>query len=77
VEVTWTHEDAVNLSITWREIAAPAVAVSPDGKYGVSVIRDLVPKELGGSVDLIFGPGGLCCKIGIPLRGRGMWRTHK
>jgi PAS domain S-box-containing protein len=87
VEVTWTHEDAVNLSITWREIGGPAVAVSPDGKYGVSVIRDLIPKELGGSVDLIFGPGGLCCKIGIPpssatlksslMRDRGMWRTHK
>jgi two-component sensor histidine kinase/integral membrane sensor domain MASE1 len=67
VEVTWTHENAVNLSITWREIGGPAVAVSPDGKYGLRVIRDLVPNELGGSVDLIFAPGGVCCKIGIPL----------
>src|SRR5262249_28183119 len=67
VELAWTHEDAANLSITWREIGGPAVAASPDCKYGVSVIRDLVPKEFGGSVDLIFASSGVCCKIGIPL----------
>jgi PAS domain S-box-containing protein len=66
VEVTWHHEDAMNLSITWREIGGPAVAASHDSKYGVSVIRDLVPKELGGSVDLTFASGGVCCKIEIP-----------
>jgi PAS domain S-box-containing protein len=66
VEVTWHHEDAMNLSITWREIGGPAVAASRDSKYGVSVIRDLVPKELGGSVDLTFASGGVCCKIEIP-----------
>jgi two-component sensor histidine kinase len=67
VEVTWTHEDAANLSITWREIGGPAVAVSPDYKYGVSVIRNLVPSELGGSVDLTFASSGVFCKIEIPL----------
>ena len=67
VEVTWLQLDAASLSITWREIGGPAVAVSPDCKYGVSVIRDLVSNELGGSVDLIFASDGVCCKIDIPL----------
>jgi PAS domain S-box-containing protein len=67
VEVTWPHEDAVNLTITWREIGGPAVAASPDYKYGVSVIRNLVPSELGGSVDLTFASSGVFCKIEIPL----------
>ena len=70
VEVSWnrgTGEDAANLSIAWREIGGPAVAASPDCRYGVSIIRDLIPHELGGSVDLAFASGGVCCKIEIPL----------
>ena len=70
VEVSWNRgagEHAANLSILWREIGGPAVAVPPVGRYGVSVIRDLIPRELGGSVDLAFAPGGVCCTIDIPL----------
>ena len=75
VEVNWNRgpsEDAANLSIAWRHqlvqhIGGPAVAASPDCKYGVSIIRDLIPQELGGSVDLAFASGGVCCKIEIPL----------
>jgi two-component sensor histidine kinase/integral membrane sensor domain MASE1 len=73
VEVNWNRapgEDGGNLSITWREIGGPAVAASPDCKYGVSIIRDLIPQELGGSVDLAFGSGGVCCKIEIPQAAR-------
>jgi two-component sensor histidine kinase/integral membrane sensor domain MASE1 len=70
VEVSWNRrpdEDAANLSIAWREVGGPAVAASPDCRYGVSVIRDLIPQELGGLVDLAFTPGGVCCNIEIPL----------
>jgi two-component sensor histidine kinase len=70
VEVNWNRgpgEDAANLSIAWREIGGSAVAASCDCRYGVSIIRDLIPNELGGSVDLAFGSGGVCCKIEIPL----------
>ena len=70
VEVSWKRgsgEDAADLSIDWREIGGPAVAASPDCRYGVSIIRDLIPQELGGSVDLSFASSGLCCKMKIPL----------
>ena len=70
VEVNWNRgpgEDAANLSIAWREVGGPAVAASPDCRYGVSIIRDLIPQELGGSVDLAFASSGVCCKIEIPL----------
>jgi PAS domain S-box-containing protein len=71
VEVTWSRgqrSDADNLCIEWREIGGPSVAASPSCKYGVSLIRDLIPKELGGSVDLAFAPGGVCCRIEIPRK---------
>jgi PAS domain S-box-containing protein len=73
VEVNWDQgpsEDAANLSITWREIGGPAVAASPGCGYGIRIIRDLIPQELGGSVGLAFAPGGVCCKIEIPIDSR-------
>jgi PAS domain S-box-containing protein len=70
VEVSWNRGsggDASNLSIVWRELGGPAIAPLPDGGYGVSLIHDLVPHELGGSVDLVFESSGVCCRIEIPL----------
>ena len=63
--VNWNREpgeDVAHLSIAWSEVGGPAVAASPDCRYGVSIIRDLIPQELGGSVDLSFASSGLCCK---------------
>src|SRR5262249_35758409 len=70
VEVNWhrgPHNDAANLSIVWREIGGPTVAASPDC-YGVRIIRELIPHEFGGSVDLAFASEGVCCKIDIPSK---------
>jgi two-component system, chemotaxis family, CheB/CheR fusion protein len=68
--VDWNRglgEDAANLSIVWREIGGPTITASPECGYGVSLIRDLIPRELGGSVDLVFASGGVCCRFEIPL----------
>src|SRR5262249_31904095 len=71
VEVSWNRgAGAQSLSIEWRELGGPAVAASPPCRYGVSIIRDLIPRELGGSVELAFASGGVCCKIDIPLDPR-------
>src|SRR5262249_60675480 len=55
------------LPTAWRGAGAPAVAASPDCRYGVSIIRDLIPQEFGGSVDFAFASSGVCCNIEIPL----------
>jgi two-component sensor histidine kinase len=73
VEVSWScgpGEDAANVAIEWREVGGPPVSASPDCKDGVGIIRDLIPHELSGSVDLTFAPGGVCCRIEFPLRPR-------
>jgi two-component sensor histidine kinase len=70
VEVEWNRgagEEVANLLIAWREIGGPAVAALPTCGYGVSIIRNLISQELGGSVDLAFASGGVCCNIRIPL----------
>jgi two-component sensor histidine kinase len=72
VEVSWSchsRDDVDRLSIGWDEIGGPAIADAPDCKYGVGIIRGLIPRELGGSVDLAFESRGVRCKIEIPLKG--------
>ena len=56
------------LVIEWKETGGPAVVAPAASGYGTSVIRDLIPYELGGAVDYDFAPDGVCCKLEIPAR---------
>ena len=58
VSVRWTRarngaSDAC-LCIEWQETGGPAVQTAQRPGYGTEVIRNLVPYELGGTVDLVF-----------------------
>jgi PAS domain S-box-containing protein len=71
VEVSWSHdrgEHAANLSIEWREVGGPTILAPPLCKYGISIIRNLIPNELGGSVDLMFESSGVRCRINMPFK---------
>jgi PAS domain S-box-containing protein len=71
VSVRWsralTRTPEVRVRIEWRETAGPAVRPPERSGYGMEVIRDLIPYELGGAVDLAFAPGGVRCDIEIPV----------
>jgi PAS domain S-box-containing protein len=54
------------LAIEWQEIGGPSVHALPQGGYGTSVIRELVPFELDGKVVLDFAPSGVRCHMEIP-----------
>jgi PAS domain S-box-containing protein len=58
---------ATTLAIAWRETGGPPIAASTQSGYGTSLIRDLIPHELGGTVDLEMPPDGVRCTIVIPL----------
>jgi two-component sensor histidine kinase len=55
------------LAIAWRETGGPPIAPSVQSGYGTSLIRDLIPHELGGTVDLVIAREGVRCTIVIPL----------
>jgi two-component sensor histidine kinase len=83
VSVHWAHAGGngagVGLVLDWMETGGPAVAPGARSGYGTSVIRDLVPYELEGSVDLQLAPEGAHCRLQIPakwLRG-GEQRRHR
>ena len=64
----WSGGDvAESLIITWREIAGPSLTMPIKSGFGTSLIRDLIPHELGGTVDLAFPSNGVSCKIVFPL----------
>jgi two-component sensor histidine kinase len=54
------------LIIEWQEIGGPAVAAPCKSGYGTSVIRELIPHELGGKADLTITPQGVRCHMEIP-----------
>jgi two-component sensor histidine kinase len=74
VSVAWERRAngaaAAVLSLEWRERDGPPVRAAIRSGYGTDLIRDLIPHELGGTVDLAFAPDGACCRIEIPLRPR-------
>jgi two-component sensor histidine kinase len=72
VPISWnyTEGDLAALRIVWREACGPKVVASAQSGHGSSLIRDLIPYELGGAVELTFPPNGVCCKIEIPFKRR-------
>jgi two-component sensor histidine kinase len=74
VIVSWDHQpgrDATaRLVIAWRETGGPPTNVPSHSSYGINLIRGLIPRELGGTVNLVFGPDGARCDIQIPLKAQ-------
>jgi PAS domain S-box-containing protein len=59
------------LVLDWSETGGPAVVAAPSAGYGTSIIRDLIPYELGGAVDLELTPEGARCRLEIPAAWAG------
>ena len=73
VSVRWyrmLNGDAdARLRIEWQESGGPPVLAPDHSGYGMEVIRDLLPYELDGKVDLAFASEGVQCRFDIPLSG--------
>ncbi len=70
VSVRWdpaADGSGATLTIAWQETGGPSISPSLQSGYGTSLIRDLIPHELGGTVDLVMAPDGVHCTIVIPL----------
>jgi PAS domain S-box-containing protein len=59
------------LTFEWRERDGPAVELPSAFGHGTVVIREVIPYELGGSVDYVFAPEGVNFKLEIPSRWLG------
>jgi hypothetical protein len=59
------------LLIEWQETGGPVVLSPIRSGYGMSIIRELIPFELGGAVELSFATEGTRCRLEIP----GEWAS--
>jgi PAS domain S-box-containing protein len=55
-----------HLVLEWREFGGPPIVALGRSSYGMSTIRDLIPYELGGTVDLVPAPEGIRCRLVLP-----------
>src|SRR5215813_10212751 len=55
-----------SLVLEWREMGGPPVVATGKPSYGTSTICDLIPYELGGTVDFVLAPDGVRCHLEIP-----------
>ena len=67
VSVRWNLNESW-LSIRWEESGGPPVALPIRSGFGTTAVRELVPYELGGTVELAHLPKGICCNLQIPPR---------
>ena len=71
VFVRWDRQSngtgPAKLRLEWREQGGPSVATPPRPGYGTTVIRNLIPYELGGMVELMYRADGVCCTIEIAI----------
>jgi PAS domain S-box-containing protein len=76
VSVCWQRQSSRgsqdHLALEWRETGGPPIAVPGPPGYGSSVIRELIPYELGGSVHYVFASEGVRCRVEIP----GKWLNN-
>jgi len=55
-----------HLVLVWEENGGPPVVAPGASSYGMSTIRDLIPYELGGAVDVVLAPEGVRCRLELP-----------
>jgi PAS domain S-box-containing protein len=70
VSIRWDRRPSVHprsdLVFEWQEIGGPSVVHPGKASYGTSIIRELIPYELDGKVELVFACKGLRCRLEIP-----------
>ena len=54
------------VTIEWEETGGPVVSGSELPGFGTEIIRQLIPYEIGGTVELTFPSAGVRCRLELP-----------
>ena len=68
VSVHWSVSKKSELIIRWEETGGPPVSLPGKDSFGMTMIRNVIPHELEGEVDIEFSPGGVRATLVIPHR---------
>lgn len=64
----WPEGARPDLLLDWIETGGPPVVAPAEVGYGTGAIRNLIPYELEGSVDLTYDVEGVRCRIRLPSK---------
>jgi two-component sensor histidine kinase len=70
VSIQWDRRPnghPLRLVLEWQEIGGPPVVAPDKSSFGTSTIRDLIPYELGGTVDHTLAAEGVRCRVELPV----------
>ena len=79
VSVSWQiagEPGTEDLRLEWVETGGPPVAPPERRGFGTMLIERTLAYEFGGAADLDFAPGGLRCRIAVPLPRVAVRRTQ-
>lgn len=68
VTVSWHLMTPTLAELHWREADGPPVDAPSRRGFGHELIEKIVAHELGNAVDLRFEPGGVECRLRVPVR---------
>lgn len=65
VHISWKTkpDDPEYLEIVWRELGGPPVVEPRRRGFGSRLVEKALASEIGGSVEIVFDPAGVCCHI--------------
>ena len=66
-EIRRDSQAASTVCLVWHESGGPPVLPPQRDGFGMNVIRQILPYDLGARVDVKFARGGVRCEIVIPL----------
>lgn len=66
VAITWSLDKEKGCVIEWEEKGGPPVAAIAGEGFGMTVIKSVIPHELGGKTELFPGMSGLKARFTIP-----------
>ena len=76
VSVSWAtlqNGRAPHLNLDWKETGVGVLSPEPRRRgFGQELIERTVPYELGASAELVFEPGGVRCRIDMPMNPRNV-----
>ena len=75
LSLTWHLRESAGqtmLDLIWQESGGPPVQAPTRRGFGTRLMERCIERDLGGELDLVFDPKGLCCRTAIPLRGSAL-----
>lgn len=67
LSLNWRIDSTGTLRLEWLEQGGPTVVPPTRRGFGTRMIERCIERDLGGELDVIFDPGGVSCRISIPL----------